>query len=157
MLGREIRTPEGTERAALTVAASLGLFVLGLIAIVAVLPRTTRFGGLVLQANVDGANSASTAAAAVRQPGGWLRLFGGSEPLAHDRPAAPAARPGAPTDRPLTGRTGTAVTDLRPSGIAEIDGRRVDVVADGEFVRSGEPVAVLRDEGYRRVVRRIAG
>jgi membrane-bound serine protease (ClpP class) len=147
MLGREIRTPDQIERAGFAVVATLVLFVVGLFALLTLIPATTRFGGLVLRSRV------SEAAAVGRQPGGWLRLFGGSVPLARDRPAAPTVAPAA---RSLIGSTGTALTDLRPSGMAEIGGRRIDVVTEGDYVRTGEPVEVVRDEGYRRVVRRVA-
>jgi hypothetical protein len=30
----------------------------------------------------------------------------------------------------------------------------VDVVTEGEYLRAGDPVEVLVDEGYRRLVRR---
>lgn len=155
MLGREVRTPEVTAQAGYAVLGSLAGFVLGLIALLILLPRGTRFGGLVLQANVGGA-AAETGTG--RKPGGWLRLFGESGPLASDRaPTAVPARAAATATRSLSGRTGTALTDLRPSGIAQIDGNRVDVVSEGGFIRAGEPVVVVRDEGYRRVVKRVAG
>jgi membrane-bound serine protease (ClpP class) len=155
MLGREIRTPEGIERAALTVVASLGLFVLGLIAIVALLPKSSRFGGLVLQANVDGA--ATTPATSGRKPGGWLRLFGGSAPLASERPSAvDAGVSPVIAARASARRPGVALSDLRPSGVADFDGRRIDVVTEGEFIPAGEAIAIVRDDGYRRVVRRVA-
>jgi membrane-bound serine protease (ClpP class) len=48
-----------------------------------------------------------------------------------------------------------ALSDLRPSGIASIDGERVDVVTEGEHISEGEPIEVMLDEGYRRVVRRL--
>jgi membrane-bound serine protease (ClpP class) len=48
-----------------------------------------------------------------------------------------------------------ARSDLRPSGVADIGGRRVDVVSDGDFIAAGHPVEVVLDEGYRRVVRRV--
>jgi len=54
---------------------------------------------------------------------------------------------------PWVGRRGTALTDLRPAGAAEFDGERVDVVADGGFISRGEAVVIVRDEGYRKVVR----
>jgi membrane-bound ClpP family serine protease len=38
--------------------------------------------------------------------------------------------------------------------MASVDGRRVDVVTAGEHIAAGEPIEVIRDEGYRRVVRR---
>lgn len=43
----------------------------------------------------------------------------------------------------LVGRTGTAVTVLRPSGAMEIDGQRIDVATEGEFVAAGTKVRVL--------------
>jgi membrane-bound serine protease (ClpP class) len=43
---------------------------------------------------------------------------------------------------------------LRPAGFAEIDGERVDVVAEGEMIEAGVPVVVSRMEGNRIVVRR---
>ena len=37
---------------------------------------------------------------------------------------------------------GTAATVLRPSGVAEFDGVRLDVVTEGEFLSPGTPVQV---------------
>jgi membrane-bound serine protease (ClpP class) len=56
-------------------------------------------------------------------------------------------------DRGWLGKSGTAVTPLRPAGIADIDGQRVDVVSDGEFIASGAPITVSRVDGNRIVVR----
>ncbi len=44
---------------------------------------------------------------------------------------------------------GTAVSYLRPAGIASIDGRRVDVLTEGEFIAQGTPIRVVRVEGAR--------
>lgn len=55
----------------------------------------------------------------------------------------------------LIGKEGRAVSMLRPSGIAEIDGERLDVVAEGEFISPDSPVAVAAVEGVRIVVREI--
>ena len=49
----------------------------------------------------------------------------------------------------LHGRTGTAVSFLRPAGIASIGGRRIDVLTEGEFIAQGTPVKVTRVEGAR--------
>lgn len=57
----------------------------------------------------------------------------------------------------LLGRTGWAATALRPSGIGEFGGERVDVVSDGEFVERGEAIEVVAVEGRRVVVRPVAG
>jgi membrane-bound serine protease (ClpP class) len=56
----------------------------------------------------------------------------------------------------LRGAQGVALSDLRPAGFARLGGARVDVVTRGEYVAAGEPVEVVADEGYRRVVRRPA-
>ena len=58
------------------------------------------------------------------------------------------------TERPhLLHRTGQALTNLRPSGTALIDGQRVDVVTEGPMVARGSPVRVVAVEGLRVVVR----
>jgi len=60
-------------------------------------------------------------------------------------------------DRRLLGLRGTAHSTLRPAGIADIDGNRVDVVSDGELIDAGETIEVTRVDGNRIVVRRPAG
>ena len=50
------------------------------------------------------------------------------------------------------GRTGRSTTVLRPSGVAEIDGVRIDVVTEGEFLEVGTSLVVIRVEGSRVVV-----
>jgi membrane-bound serine protease (ClpP class) len=52
------------------------------------------------------------------------------------------------------GKSGRAVSPLRTAGIAEIEGERVDVVSDGEFIEPGAPIVVTRIDGNRIVVRR---
>ena len=52
-------------------------------------------------------------------------------------------------------KKGRASSPLRPAGIAEIDGERVDVVSDGEMIDAGEIVEVTRVDGNRIVVRRV--
>jgi membrane-bound serine protease (ClpP class) len=149
LLGGDIQSPDQIERAGFTVVATLVLFVLGLIGLLVLIPGTTRFGGLVLRSHVG-----DTATTTARKPGGWLRLFGGDDALARDRP--PVAPRSSPANRSLTGATGTALTDLRPSGAATVGGNQIDVVTEGEFVRAGDSIVVVRDEGYRRIVRRVA-
>jgi membrane-bound serine protease (ClpP class) len=55
----------------------------------------------------------------------------------------------------LEGRTGRTLTPLRPSGQADIDGERVDVITAGEFIPPGEPVRVVGVRGSRVEVRRV--
>jgi membrane-bound serine protease (ClpP class) len=53
----------------------------------------------------------------------------------------------------LLGVEGVAVTTLRPAGTAEINGKRVDVVTDSEYIEHGKPIVVTAVEGMRVVVR----
>lgn len=53
----------------------------------------------------------------------------------------------------LVGRPGIALTSLRPAGAASVDGERLDVVTEGEFIEQGSAIVVVRSEGYRHVVR----
>jgi membrane-bound serine protease (ClpP class) len=53
----------------------------------------------------------------------------------------------------LLGRYGTALSDLRPAGTADLEGERVDVVSDGEFITRGSLLEVIRVEGRRIVVK----
>ena len=51
------------------------------------------------------------------------------------------------------GKAGVTVTQCRPAGIAEFDGKRMDVVAEGTIVDANRPVTVLRVDGNRVVIR----
>ncbi len=51
--------------------------------------------------------------------------------------------------RAFLGRSGRASSFLRPAGVATIDGRRVDVLTEGDFVPAGTPIRVTRVEGAR--------
>ncbi|RIE04200.1 nodulation protein NfeD [Cohnella faecalis] len=51
------------------------------------------------------------------------------------------------------GQEGIALTTLRPAGIAEISGSRVDVVTSGEYVDRGTPIIVTAIDGTRIVVK----
>lgn len=54
----------------------------------------------------------------------------------------------------LTGKTALAVSPLRPSGLILVDGKRVNVVSDGDFIASGEHVIIVSAVGNRIVVTR---
>jgi membrane-bound serine protease (ClpP class) len=51
------------------------------------------------------------------------------------------------------GAAGVALTPLRPSGIADFDGARLDVVSSGSFIPSGTNVEVCLVEGSKVMVR----
>ena len=55
----------------------------------------------------------------------------------------------------FVGKTGTALTPLRPAGTADFDGVRLDVMSEGSFIEANTPVRVLRTEGTHIIVRRI--
>jgi len=51
--------------------------------------------------------------------------------------------------RGLVGLVGVAASYLRPAGVATVDGRRVDVLTEGDFVSAGSPIRVTRVQGAR--------
>lgn len=55
----------------------------------------------------------------------------------------------------LVGKEGVTHSPLRPGGIALIEGRRVDVIAEGSWIENGRPIRVISVEGSRVVVREI--
>ncbi|RXT14830.1 nodulation protein NfeD [Ammoniphilus sp. CFH 90114] len=60
----------------------------------------------------------------------------------------------APKDwKQFLNKEGVAVTTLRPSGTAEINGEIIDVVSEGGFIEKGKTIKVIRVEGTRVVVR----
>jgi membrane-bound serine protease (ClpP class) len=42
----------------------------------------------------------------------------------------------------VVGTRGTALTDMRPVGRVEIDGRALEAIAEGGFIEAGRPVAI---------------
>jgi membrane-bound serine protease (ClpP class) len=56
----------------------------------------------------------------------------------------------------LMGSTGTALSTLRPAGTVLIDGKRYDVVSDGDFIEKGATVKVSEVVGGKIVVSRTA-
>jgi len=60
-----------------------------------------------------------------------------------------------PISKDLIGAEGIALTTLRPSGTAEINGKKVDVVTESEYVEKGQKLKVIAVEGIRVVVKPI--
>lgn len=54
----------------------------------------------------------------------------------------------------LVGAEGVVTSQLRPAGMARLQGRRVDVVSRGELIESGTRVRVIAVEGNRVIVGR---
>ena len=88
----------------------------------------------------------------------WIKYFpktrmGQSLTLSDDGKTFKSA---SPEFMDLLNKEGVALSILRPAGIATIDGKRVDVVADGSWIESGKPIKVTRVEGVRILVRELA-
>jgi membrane-bound serine protease (ClpP class) len=148
LIGDEIVTDEELLRAGYTVALSFLMMAVGTIAVLRYLPQALRFQGLILQSQVG---KIDTAPQVTRRRRRWIE---GDRLEAQMATAGDAQTPVRETPS-LAGKTGVALSDLRPGGIAQIGGERVDVVTRGDYVRAGTPIEVIRDEGYRRVVRRL--
>ncbi len=87
----------------------------------------------------------------------WITIFprtriGKRMAVATDLRAAKAADN---ANHALVGKEGVAVSDLRPAGYALLDGRRVDVLTQGEMISKGMSVKVVHVEGNRVFVARI--
>jgi len=54
----------------------------------------------------------------------------------------------------LVDKTGTALTMLRPSGIALIDNKHYDVTTDAEFIAKDEKIVVSAVEGNKIIVKK---
>ncbi len=57
--------------------------------------------------------------------------------------------------RELLNQEGVTISALRPAGMAEIHGQRVDVVARGEMIDAGIKIRVKQVDGNRVVVTRV--
>jgi membrane-bound ClpP family serine protease len=55
------------------------------------------------------------------------------------------------------GKTGKALTILRPSGTGLFDGEKLDVVTDGSFIEEGKKIIIDTVEGIRIVVKEYKG
>ena len=135
-------------RAGLTVGITLIAAVMGIVVLIMLVSRRVAPGGLVLSTRLGSGQTLTQ-----RTASGWLRWFDGNDRLEPDRIERPEDSD-TNAERSLVGSTGTAVSDLRPGGIADIDGQRIDVVTSGEFLPAGEALDVIRDDRYRRVVRK---
>jgi membrane-bound serine protease (ClpP class) len=113
-------------RAVVQVAASLLVAVVASVVMLRFLPRLPFGRRLVLATELDAGDGFASA------------------------PSAPEA------DLMWLGKRGTAASTLRPAGIALLEGDRVDVVSDGEFIEAGEPITVVKVDGNRIVVRQLA-
>lgn len=137
------------------VAGILGALLMGAAVVLAMLGSFPSGGEVVQALAVLGASVVITLAVAYA----WLRHLPNSRRFAGlvHRESVQAAE-GYVSALPrgdLVGRMGTAATDLRPAGVALLDGERIDVVTEGEYISAGSRITVVRAEGYRHVVRQV--
>ena len=82
----------------------------------------------------------------------WLKFFPGSRIARRFISQSSTGELGVARPELLNG-TGVALSQLRPSGIANINGQRVDVVTEGDLIERGAKIKVVAIEGARVVVR----
>ena len=127
------------QRAGFLLLQTFILVVVGTFLALRFLPKRRLFQGLVLDATMRAGHGIDEP---TKVPSGDLR--DGSR-----------VRASVSQNGPLYGSEGKAVTDLNPSGVIVVGNVRVDVVTESNFVSKGSFVTIIRDEGYRRVVRKL--
>ncbi len=129
-------------RAAYSVAGAVVVILVGIVMMLIFLPSMGRFRGLVLQTTL-GRDDPPPPEPGYRK---WFRKD-------DDSPQTATAIRQAEEELPsLVGKRGRALSDLRPGGFARIEGRRVDVVTQGDYIQEGDLIEVVADDHYRRVV-----
>ncbi len=137
------------------IAGVLGALLIGAAVVLAMLGNFPSGGDVMQALAVLGASVFITLAIAYA----WLRHLPNSgrfTGLIHQGRAHAAEGYISALPRPeLVGQAGVAVTDLRPAGVATVSGEKVDVVTEGEYIKAGARIEVMRAEGYRHVVRQV--
>ena len=52
-------------------------------------------------------------------------------------------------------KEGVSITELRPSGVVEIESQRIDALSEGEYIERNKKIKVVRVEGSKIFVRRV--
>jgi membrane-bound serine protease (ClpP class) len=141
------------------IAAVAGIAVIALLG-----PRIKLFDGLTLKTRITGTAGGPLTADESLTAGESLAADGSltvSDPAAggpHGAGFDPVSsfEPGGEEDyQGLLGKTGLAVSTLRPSGKAEIGGRVYPVEGEGVFIESGKAIKVIRVRGNHIIVRSV--
>ncbi|CAN5233948.1 NfeD family protein [soil metagenome] len=74
-------------------------------------------------------------------------------PVMDDDPARDL--PGVEDHNALRGRLGTTASPMKPSGVVDFDGRRIDAVTEGPMLDSGVSVRCLDVRGGKVIVRQV--
>lgn len=135
------------------IAGILGIVMIGASFVLAMLGAIPTGGDVIQALAVVAASLVIVVAVAYA----WLRHLPGSSRLRglflHDALTGSEGYVSALARGELVGVEGVAVTDLRPSGTVAVGEERIDAVTEGDFIKAGSPVRILRAEGYRHVVR----
>lgn len=83
----------------------------------------------------------------------WKKVFGGEPSPAAE--ASVADMPEIAGLESLRGRIGKTSSLLRPSGVVDFDGQRVDAISDGPQIEPGEWVKCVDVKSARVIVRRV--
>ncbi len=118
-IGFSFPSGEAISNAVITLASSLVMLVIAMFSLGRLIPRSDRFGQLVLAPSL----SAETGYISADSHTEWV------------------------------GRSGLAITDLRPSGTVDIDDERIDVFTSGEYIEKGSAIEVVEVQGSRVRVR----
>ncbi|MGH7658694.1 MAG: NfeD family protein [Gemmatimonadales bacterium] len=135
------------------IAGILGFIMVGASFVMAMLGALPTGGDIVQALAVVGASLVIVAAIAYA----WIRHLPGSSRLRglflHDSLQGSEGYVSALARGDLVGLEAVAVTDLRPAGTVSVGEERIDAVTEGDFIKAGSTVKILRAEGYRHVVR----
>jgi membrane-bound serine protease (ClpP class) len=137
----DVTVDSDLRRAGFMVSGAVVMVLFGIVMILVFLPSMGRFRGLVLQTTL-GRDDPTPPEPGYRK---WFRKDDDATPEAIVR-STDEERPS------LVGLRGRALSDLRPGGFARIDGKRVDVVTQGDYITRGDVIEVVADDQYRRVV-----
>jgi len=141
MLLAEVLLPTG----GILVVASLLFFALGVGIILA--SGTTTEAVVAIAALAVGLPAAGYVAVAA-----YRRMSIGAE-LEEGVAAAPLSVPGAAGLDALKNRTGKTVSPMRPSGVVEFDGQRIDAMTEGVMLDAGVWVRCVEAKGGKVIVR----
>ncbi len=137
------------------IAGILGAFLIGAAVVLAMLGSFPTGGDVVQALAVLGASVFITLAVAFA----WFRHLPNSRRfrgLIHQESSLSAEGYVSALPRgDLVGKQGVALSDLRPAGVAHVDGERIDVVTEGEYISAASSIEIVRAEGYRHVVREV--
>ncbi|MGC8559096.1 MAG: hypothetical protein ACP5O1_00270 [Phycisphaerae bacterium] len=83
----------------------------------------------------------------------YMQHLPGARRMILTPPKSSAAGAASDTSEPFVGAIGRAISDLRPSGKANFDGRLTDVVTDGDYILSGTAIVVVGKAQHQLLVK----